>query len=131
MDLSKKHNKLFVTDTPAAKGGGPVIFTLERYMSIHQSRSAGPGVPTKYRRRGGVGGLGLGLLVGVLVSGPHFYEWSPTLTAAVIFGGASVGAAIGWFFASAVVGFLGSGPGYGEGPENIGDGDAPGGDASV
>jgi hypothetical protein len=101
-------------------------------MSIHQTRSiTGQLVLNKYRQRGVFCGGGLGLLVGLLVSGPHFYEWSPMLAASVILGSAAAGAAIGWLFASAVVGFASANPEHGEGPEDIGGRDASNEDASV
>ena len=110
----------------------PELASLERCMSIHQTRrTAGQLILKKYRQRGVVAGGGLGLLIGVLVSGPHFYEWSLISIVAVVFGSAAAGAAIGWLFASAVAGSVSSDPAYGEGPENIGDGDTPGGDANV
>jgi hypothetical protein len=68
--------------------------------------SAGSQVSRRYARYGIFGGFGIGAIIGVLVSGPHFYEWSSGLSLAVIFGSAVAVAAIGWFASSIVGGML-------------------------
>jgi hypothetical protein len=100
-------------------------------MSTSRSREA-IGHPTlrKYRARGVFCGSGLGLLIGVLVSGPHFHEWPAVQSFGVVLGGAACGAVVGWLFASAVVGSLGSGAGHTDGPENLGGGEQGGGDVT-
>ena len=89
----------------------------------------------RYEGYGLLGGLGLGLLVGVLISGPHFHEWPAMMSLAVIFGGAAIGAAIGRLAVGIAVGSLASGTGSGAGPgggvdvsDGGGGGDASGGD---
>jgi hypothetical protein len=86
----------------------------------------------RYEGYGLLGGLGLGVFVGVLISGPHFYEWSAALSLAVIFGAGVAGAAIGRLAAGIAVGSLAGGAGSGAGPAasvDVSDGGG-GGDAS-
>ena len=96
-------------------------------MSIEPSREAvGRQVLRKYKTRGLYGGLGLGLFVGILLSGPHFDEWSAGLSLAVICGSSLSCAVMGWLFASAVSGSVGSGPDYGDKSDEAGGGDGGG-----
>lgn len=67
----------------------------------------------RYKGYGLLVGLALGLLVGVLVSGPHFYEWSVAASLAVICGCAAGGAFIGWVALALAAGSVAGGGGGG------------------
>jgi len=45
------------------------------------------------------GGLAIGLFMGVLLSGPHFFVWPVGQSLAVVFGCAAICAGVGWVFA--------------------------------
>lgn len=62
----------------------------------------GARVLRRYSDYGLMGGLAGGFVVGLVVSGPRFYEWPVTLSTAVVFGAGAIGALIGWGFAGAV-----------------------------
>jgi hypothetical protein len=63
----------------------------------------------RYKQYGLVGGIALGLLLGVLLSGPHFFEWSFGLSLAVISGCMAGCAAMGWFATAIATGSLAGG----------------------
>jgi len=60
--------------------------------------------PHRYRRYGLVGGAALGVVAGLLVSGPNFHEWAATQSLAVALGFTLVIALIGHFFLALVLG---------------------------
>ena len=68
--------------------------------STHTPRDTG----RRYRSYGLFGGAALGVVVGVLVSGPNLHEWAAAQSLAVI-AGFTVGIAfIGYFFLAQVIG---------------------------
>lgn len=69
-------------------------------MSTDKTREAlGTPVLRRYAAYGLLGGLAIGLLMGVVLSGPHFFEWPVGQSLAVVFGSAAICAGIGWAFA--------------------------------
>jgi hypothetical protein len=79
-----------------------------------EHKSLGSQVSRNYARYGLVGGFGIGAILGVLVSGPHFYEWSAGVSLGVICGSAVAIAGVGWFASSFVGGMpLGDHAGFG------------------
>jgi len=74
---------------------------LERTFRDQASRQP---VVKKYEGYGLIAGLGLGSLIGVMFSGPHFHDWPAILSLVVILGGGAVGAAIGYLAVSIAYG---------------------------
>ena len=75
----------------------------------------------RYKTYGLFGGAALGSVVGVLVSGPNFFVWSPAQSVGVIVGLAVGMAVIGYLFIGLVVGgFAGGGAAEGENGEMSG-----------
>ena len=66
-------------------------------------------VARQYRTYGLMGGFALGLLSGVLVSGPHLLEWPVSRSLVLILCFVAGGALIGWTFLAIVVGLMGGG----------------------
>jgi hypothetical protein len=87
----------------------------------------GTRVVRNYERYGLLWGLAFGLLVGVLLSGPHFYEWSAGFSLAVIFGSVVISAGIGWLAAFLAVGSVAGGNAWGAGFYGGADGSGDGG----
>ena len=92
-------------------------------------------VVNRYEGYGLIAGLGLGSLIGVMVSGPHFHDWPAIVSLVVILGGGAVGAAIGYLAVSIAYGSTAAGfgiesgisdPGHGSGGHS-GSGDGGGG----
>lgn len=89
---------------------------------IHEP--AGRATARSYRGYGLFGGVAVGLFAGVLVSGPHFEEWSAAASLALILACAAGGALIGWLFLSIAAGSVAGGGAWGAG--HVGEGDASG-----
>ena len=85
----------------------------------------------KFRGYGLFSGIAGGILVGVLISGPHFYEWPAAESLAVVFLCAAGGALIGWLCLSIAAGSIAGGGAWDAGRTERGDfsdvGDGPGG----
>ena len=84
-------------------------------------------VVTKYKRYGLVGGFALGMLAGVIISGPHLKEWSPLQSLLVILGGGALSSFIGYVALSLVMGSLAAGSGGDFGGGSVGGGVSGGG----
>lgn len=56
-----------------------------------------------------MGGVAIGLLTGILVSGPHFQEWPVSRSLVLILCFIAGGALIGWTFLAIAVGFMDGG----------------------
>ena len=87
-----------------------------------------------FENYGSIYGLLLGLVVGVLIAGPHFREWPFFASLATMVGGGSVGALIGHVaialaHGSVAGGHIGVGGGAVSGGDAGGDGGGGGGDA--
>ena len=67
----------------------------------------------RYRTIGVVGGLFLGAIVGVMVAGPNFREWSWVRSLTTIGGSTIVGVVAGYIASEIAVGGLAGGPGHG------------------
>ena len=76
------------------------------------------------------GGLFLGSVVGILLSGTHFDEWSALTSVAVVFGSGVGLAVLGWGIGSAAVGSVASGGGHGVGGYVDAGGSAEAGDGA-
>ena len=63
----------------------------------------------RYRAIGLYGGLFVGAVIGVLVAGPHFREWSSARSLLTIAGSAGLATFIGYFAAEIAVASLASG----------------------
>lgn len=61
------------------------------------------------------GGAAVGLFAGVLISGPHFEEWSASASLALVLACATGGALIGWLFLSIASGSVAGGGAWGAG----------------
>lgn len=83
-------------------------------MNVLSSRKPASAIG-RYRACGLFGGATLGSVIGVLVSGPNFFVWSPAQSVGVIAGMAAGLAAIGYFFVGLVVGGFTGGVGSAEG----------------
>jgi uncharacterized protein len=83
-------------------------------------------VVTKFEGYGLVGGLALGVLAGVMISGPHFREWPVLQSVLVVLGGGALGSFVGYLALSYLIGSIAAGPGGGLG--GGGDGGIGGGD---
>lgn len=88
----------------------------------------------RYRGYAWLGGAALGLVAGVLISGPHFFDWPAMNSLGVVLGGGAVGALAGWLFGAAVVGSLAASAGPSGALSEVGhasggDGDFGGGNA--
>jgi len=64
----------------------------------------------RYAKYGLLGGTVIGLLLGVLVSGPHLHSWPTIDLAAVFFGSVALCAFVGYMFVPVIVGSLVRGP---------------------
>lgn len=88
---------------------------------------AGQAAVRSYRAYGLFGGIALGGLTGILVSGPHFDEWAASASLALILACTAGGALIGWLFLSIASGSVAGGgawgTGHGEGGDMSGIGD--------
>ena len=67
----------------------------------------------RYKSIGLFGGLFLGGVIGVIVAGPRFHEWSAARSTLTILGSLLLGAFLGYVAAEIAVGSLLSGPGSG------------------
>jgi hypothetical protein len=65
----------------------------------------------RYHEYGWLGGGALSSIVGVLVSGPHFFDWPVLFSLGVIVGGGAVGALLGRLAVGIAVGSLAGGVG--------------------
>jgi hypothetical protein len=86
------------------------------------SEGARQTVVTKYKRYGLVGGFALGMLAGVIISGPHLKEWPPLQSLLVILGGGALSSFIGYLALSLVTGSLAAGSGGDFGGGSVGGG---------
>ncbi len=66
-------------------------------------------VVNKYEGYGLLAGAGIGLLLGVMYSGPHFRDWPASMSFLVVLCTGAVGAAIGYFAVWIAVGSTGRG----------------------
>jgi hypothetical protein len=87
----------------------------------------GQSVARSYRGYGLFGGVAVGLCAGVLISGPHFDEWSASASFALVLACATGGALIGWLFLSIVSGSVAGGGAWGAGHAEGGDASGVGG----
>jgi hypothetical protein len=90
-------------------------------------------VLTRYEGYGLVAGFAAGLLLGVLLSGPHFKEWSALQSFLVVAGGAALGSLTGFLAVWIVMGSLaggGAGGSIGSGDGSHGGGGHGGGDGA-
>lgn len=121
-----------------ATAGAGLFATLELSMNAEKIREpAGQAAARKYGGYGLFGGVALGLLVGILISGPHFDEWSASASLAIVLACAAGGALMGWLCLGIASGGVAHGVPWGGGHaaggevpgagENSGGGD--GGDA--
>jgi hypothetical protein len=91
-------------------------------MSINREQmGSGQRTVKIYRVYGLLGGAALGLVFGVLISGPQFYHWPVVASLSVISACAAGGALFGWCFLDIIVGGL-AGATYAIGDEPKGDG---------
>lgn len=60
------------------------------------SKTSAQLVVRKYQGYGLFAGASLGIVIGILLSGPHFFEWSAGESLEVILGCAAIGAWVGW-----------------------------------
>ena len=109
-------------------------------MNNHaKDETPGQRILNRFGSYGFIGGLALGLIVGVLISGPHFHIWPTETSVLVIFGSAVVGGLIGFIAPSYAAGSTAAGAsgnyysdsGHGSGGEcggSSGDGGSGGGD---
>ena len=72
-------------------------------------------VVKKYEGYGLIAGLGIGSLVAVMYSGPHFHDWPAAASLLVIAGGGVVGAVIGYLSVAIAYGSAAAGFGVGSG----------------
>jgi hypothetical protein len=104
------------------------------------NETTGQDILNRFGSYGFIGGLALGLIAGVLISGPNFYTWPAKTSILVIFGSAAIGGLIGFFAPSYAAGSTASGAsdtyysdiGHGSGGDgsgSSGDGDSGGGDS--
>src|SRR5258706_1893801 len=92
-------------------------------------------IVNRYKSIGLFGGLFLGAVVGIMVAGPHFHEWSAARSMLTIFGSLALGGLIGYVAGEIAVASLASGPGSGfaggdgggGGGSGVGGGDGGGG----
>lgn len=74
-------------------------------MTIKPSvRTEGKTKLNSYATYGMLGGLFLGLIVGVVVSGPHFSEWPALRSLSVIFGSGIAGSFLGYILSGLAFG---------------------------
>jgi hypothetical protein len=66
-----------------------------------------------YASYGLLGGLLLGLLTGIFISGPNFAEWSALRSVLVMFGSGFIGGLLGYVIPSLAVGSTAGGAGAG------------------
>lgn len=64
----------------------------------------------RYQGYGLLGGATLGLIVGVMLSGPWFYEWPVVALLAVMSTCAATGALAGWLFLPLILGAVAGAP---------------------
>ena len=64
----------------------------------------------KYDSYGFIGGIALGLIAGILISGPNFNAWPPLTSILVTLGGVVGGGVIGFFASAIALGAQASGP---------------------
>jgi hypothetical protein len=67
----------------------------------------------RYQGYGLVGGAAFGVLMGLLLSGPRFYEWPVPLTLVVVAACTAFGSLVGWGFMALFLGAL-AGPAVAE-----------------
>jgi hypothetical protein len=84
--------------------------TFKRSMRTDTAHeAAGTPVLRRYEGYGLLGGLAIGLLIGVLIAGPHFFEWPVGESLVAVFGSAALCAGIGWLALGIEVGTLARG----------------------
>ena len=104
-----------------------------------KNETTGKNILNRFGSYGFIGGLALGLIAGVLISGPNFYTWPAKTSILVILGSAIIGGLIGFFAPSYAAGSTASGAsgayysenGHGSGSDgsgSSGDGGSSGGD---
>jgi len=70
-------------------------------------------IVNRYKSIGLFGGFFLGGIVGIMVAGPRFHEWSAVRSMLTIFGSLALGSLIGYVAGEIAVASLASGPGSG------------------
>ena len=96
-------------------------------MRVNKIReSAGQATARKYGSYSLFGGVALGLIAGVLISGPHLDEWPALASLALVLACAAAGALIGWLFLGIATGSLAGGGAWGT--EHAEGGDVSGAD---
>ena len=88
-------------------------------------------VIARYKSIGFFGGLFLGAIVGVMVTGPNFGEWSWVRSLVTIAGSTAVGGLAGYIAGEVAVGGLAAGPGSGVSSGSGGHSDATGGNGGA
>jgi uncharacterized membrane protein YeaQ/YmgE (transglycosylase-associated protein family) len=81
--------------------------------SINTSPRDVSAIIKRYRSNGLFGGLFFGVLVGIVVAGPHFHEWSAERSMLTIIGSLIVGGLVGYLAGEIAIASLSSGPGSG------------------
>ena len=72
-------------------------------------------VVKKYEGYGLIAGVGLGLLLGVMIAGPHFHDWPATASLLTILGSGTGGAIVGYLAVMIAFGSTTHGPGIDSG----------------
>jgi len=100
-------------------------------MNVEKNREpAGQAAARNYRAYGLWGGIALGGFTGILISGPHFDEWSAGVSLALVLACTASGALIGWLFLSIASGSVAGGGAWGAGHAEGGDASGAGGHGS-
>ena len=103
-----------VVDPRHCRRRGRLAWLLTEKIRFHKlTRTMTDGtqrkVLTKYEGYGLVGGFAAGLLLGVMMSGPHLREWPAWQSLSVILGGAGLGSFTGYLALAIVMGSLAGG----------------------
>jgi hypothetical protein len=76
-------------------------------------------VVKKYEGYGLIAGVGVGLLLGVMYSGPHFHDWPAGASLLAIFGSGVAGAVVGYLAVVIAVSSTARGPSVDSGTSDI------------
>lgn len=87
-------------------------------------------IEARYRAIGLFGGLFIGAMVGVMVAGPNFREWSGLRSLATILGAFGVGGVLGYIAGEIAISNLTAGPAPGVAADGEGEGGEGGGAGS-
>src|SRR5688572_10153353 len=80
------------------------------HVRAHMSDGVRQKVLSKYEGYGLIGGFTVGMLIGLMVGGPHLRDWPVWQSLLTVLGGGALGSLVGYLALSIITGSLAAGP---------------------